>query len=295
MTIYPDFMEITREDRILFEAAFAGNPPVISEFTFTNLYAWRQAYKLEACLLDDLIILRSESEDKMRFFEPIGKADKRQIIEKILRDYKGIFIRLPEETKSLFAGDAFFSIEPDMDNADYLYKVGDLMQLRGRKYDGKRNLIRKFQSDYSYEYLKLDSTNMQEILNFEETWCVIKDCDNIDGLNNERAAIREMIANFTEFNLSAAAIKIQGNISAMVFAQKLNPSTLVMHVLKADPNISGLYQVMLWEFLSKEAGAFTYVNLEQDLGQNGLRKSKLSYHPVQLVKKYTLRPVDQSL
>ena len=61
-----------------------------------------------------------------------------------------------------------------------------------------------------------------------------------------------------------------------------------MHVLKADPNVAGLYQAMLHEFLEHEAGNFNYVNLEQDLGIEGLRKSKQSYHPIEMIKKYTL-------
>ena len=81
---------------------------------------------------------------------------------------------------------------------------------------------------------------------------------------------------------------MQGNICAVALAQRLNPDTLVMHVLKADPNIDGLYQVMLQEFLAHEGADFNYVNLEQDLGIEGLRKSKQSYHPVEMVKKYIL-------
>ena len=94
--------------------------------------------------------------------------------------------------------------------------------------------------------------------------------------------------NYSDFELIGGMIKIQGNISAVALAQRLNPDTLVMHVLKADHNVGGLYQVMLQEFLTHEAGSFNYVNLEQDLGIEGLRKSKQSYHPVEMVKKYIL-------
>jgi len=292
MADYPDFREIQKEDRSLFEAEFNNNPPKISEFTFTNLYSWRDAYKFKFSFLGGLIILRSDSESEIRFFEPIGKGDKRAAIEKVLNDYKCVFIRLPEETKALFTGGARFRVDLDMDNADYLYEAAELVKLQGRKYDGKRNLIKKFESSYSYEYVKMDGANARESLNFEEKWCSIKNCDNIMGLSKERIAIREMAGNFSEFGLRGGAIKIQGNFSALAIAQKLNPGTLVMHVLKADPNINGLYQAMLHEFLSKEAEGFAYVNLEQDLGREGLRKSKQSYHPVKMIKKYTLQLAD---
>ncbi len=289
MQSYPVFGEIKKEDSGLFEEGFKNDPPRISEFTFANLYAWKDAYQLKASLLNDLIILRSESGLFLRFFNPIGKTDKKKAIEKVLNDSGGIFVRIPEETKALFSTDARFKIELDPDNSDYLYRVEDLTLLAGRKYDGKRNLIKKFRSAYVYEYIKMDAGSAGECLKFEETWCTLKDCDSVEGLNNERRAIRTMIENFSDFKLVAGAIKIQNNISAVACAQKLNPDTLVMHVLKADPNINGLYQTMLHEFISKEAQGFTYLNLEQDLGQEGLRKSKESYHPVEMINKYILR------
>jgi len=107
-----------------------------------------------------------------------------------------------------------------------------------------------------------------------------KGCDEHASLDNERKAIKEMTAHFSDFSLSGAFIRVGGKPSAFIFAQALNPETLVVHALKADAAVPGLYQVMLNEFLSRQAQGFKYVNLEQDLGEEGLRKAKLSYHPV---------------
>ncbi len=285
---YPNFKPLEKEDLSIFTQAFKTNPPLISEFTFTNLYSWRDTYKLKASWLDDFIILCSESEAPMRFFDPIGTGDKRKAMEKILKDFKGSFIRLPEETIAFLSDDARFRIELDMDNSDYVYKAEDLITLRGRKYDGKRNLIRNFQSNNTYEYIPITAANAHECLQFEERWCSIKNCDRIVGLSNERRALQEMVRNFSDFELIGGLIKLQKDIYALALAQKLNSDTLVMHGLKADPHISGLYQAMLWEFLSKEAKGLAYVNLEQDVGQEGLRKAKQSYHPARMIKKYTL-------
>ncbi len=76
---------------------------------------------------------------------------------------------------------------------------------------------------------------------------------------------------------------------ALAIAEQLNLQTLVLHVLKADPNMPGLYQVMLNEFLARKGRPFTYVNMEQDLGVEGLRKAKLSYYPAFMVKKFTIK------
>ncbi len=287
---YPDFKPIGIEDLSVFNQAFKDNPPEISEFTFTNLYAWRETYKLKAALLGGMLIVCSESEKQRRFFYPIGAGDIKTVMVDILKGTGGIFMRIPEAVKLLFENDARFKIDLDMDNSDYLFKTADLAALAGRKFDGKRNLIKKFKSRYKYEYLELKAENAAECLEFEDEWCTIKDCDSVEGLDNERRALREMINNCSFLNLIAGAIKIDGRISAVAIGEKLNPKTLVMHILKANPNIEGLYQVMNNEFIVRQSRSFEYVNLEQDLGVEGLRKSKLSYHPLKMVKKYTCIP-----
>ncbi len=308
---YPQFRPIDIQDKPLFDEAFAAKPPAISEFTFTNLYAWRHIYKLSAATLDGLIILRSEAGAAgaaPEFFEPIGEGDVKSAISKIIDDTGGEFIRLPEETVALFRDDRSFgrlrrpqddnsraplrvpyNIVPDPDNDDYLYRTEDLAKLVGKKYDGKRNLIKKFKSAYEYEYIKLNAANAKSALDFEDAWCQIKDCDSVRGLYNEREAVREMLANFAGFALTGGAIKVEGAIRAVAVGERLNKDTLVMHILKADPNIAGLYQAMMHEFVVTEASGFEFINLEQDLGVEGLRKSKLSYHPVAMVKKYIIK------
>ncbi len=287
--IYPGSGPLKLEDREEFSRALSANPPLTSELTFTNLYCWRQAYNFQVAKLDNLLIVSSGKDPAKRFLSPIGKGDIKSAVIKILGETKGAFIRIGEEVSGLFKDEPGIRIDYDRDNSDYLYSAADLIELAGRKYDGKRNLIRRFKSEREYEYLILDASNIAECLEFEETWCTIKDCDGVQGLANEKQAIREMVSNFAFFNLLAGAIRVDGKIRAVALAEKLNPDTLVMHVLKADPDMPGLYQVMFNEFLLRQERGFDYVNLEQDLGIEGLRRSKESYHYIKLINKYTLR------
>jgi len=222
------------------------------------------------------------------FFPPVGKGDVKAVMEKVMSESDAEFFRVPEDIKLLFDSDNRFLAQFDSDNSDYVYSTLDLVNLSGKKYDGKRNLIKKFQSENSYEYIDLNAENIKLCLDFEEAWCSIKNCDISEGLNSERRAIRDMVENFSLFGLIAGAIKINNKIVAVAIAQELNPQTLVMHVLKADPNITGLYQAILQEFLRGKEIKYRYVNLEQDLGVEGLRKAKLSYHPSFMVNKYNL-------
>lgn len=283
---YPLFEPLKKEHKPLFEEIFKNNPPEISELTFTNLYSWRQAYGFEVSMLDSSVILKS----RKKFFIPLGKADPRSAIKRILKEQEGIFIRVPEAVKILFNNDPGVAVELDRDNSDYLFRMNDLVSLEGRKYDGKRNLIKKFRQEHEYRFVAFNASDVSRCLDFEEKWCSIKDCDSAEGLDNERRAIKEMVSNFSEFNLIAGAIETNSAILALAIGERLNLDTLVMHVLKADSNMPGLYQVMMHEFLEKSRGVFEYVNLEQDLGIEGLRKSKESYHPVRMINKYTIGP-----
>lgn len=286
---YPSFGSLSIEDKPFFDKAFQNDPPQISEFTFTNLFAWREPYALSFCLLDGFCIVRSDATKEARFFPPIGSGQKAEAIARILEDSRGVCIRVPEELCAFCASAGRFECLLDEDNSDYVFSCLDLVNLPGRKYDGKRNLIKKFKSENAYQYEALQPSTVKECLSFQEFWCVIRECDTVESLANERKAITEMLEHFRALNLKGGVIRIKGEIHALALAEPLKPDTLVMHVLKANPRVAGLYQTITQEFLSHHCAGFTFVNFEQDLGVRGLRQGKRSYHPIHMVKKYTVR------
>jgi hypothetical protein len=283
----PSFRPLLKEHKSLFDAVFKECPPQISEFTFTNLFAWRNIYRLSFGQLDGFYIIRSDASSGARFFPPLGRGDEKKAVETLIFDFQGTCIRVPEALAKACAANEGLVCSFDPDNSDYLYSCQDLINLKGRKYDGKRNLIKRFKSAFRYEYEVLNQEAVQECLAFQEQWCEIKECDKIVSLGNEHQAIVEILENFSDFtSLIGAIVRVQGRISALAIAEPLNPSTLVMHVLKANPNFPGLYQTLTQEFLAHQAASFSFVNFEQDLGVQGLRKAKQSYHPLGFIKKY---------
>lgn len=289
---YPDFRPLEMGDREALNEVFRANPPEISELTFTNLYAWREVYKPQIAQLNGFILICSDCVMERKFFVPIGAGNIKIPMQKLLKEKKCLFFRVPENIKALFEKDNLYRIEFDSDNSDYLFRTSDLITLAGKKYDGKRNQIKKFKTFFNYDYVKLDSSHVQECFQFEEEWCSIKHCDSVEGLFKERRAIREMLVHCEEFDLIAGAIRVEEKICALAVAQRLNRNTLVLHVLKAKPVMDGLYQVICNEFLARQSREYEFVNMEQDLGVEGLRKSKLSYHPIEMVKKYTIGLAD---
>lgn len=286
---YPTFRPLQYEDMSFFDAALASGSPVLSEYTFANLFAWRNSYRLAVSRFEDAFILQAMIKGQTRYMLPLGTAVPQSIIERLIAATHQEFIRIPAPAALFFKDHASIQVVPDRDNADYVYTAQSLIELKGSRYDGKRNLIKNFKKKYQFAYLPLDSRTRDAWYDFEKRWCITKDCDSVENLQHEREAFHEMLKYYDAFNLSGGALSIDGEIRAVALGGMLNKDMLVMHILKADPQITGLYQTMLNEYLRRHGSAVSTVNLEQDLGIDGLRKSKLSYHPLRLEECFTLQ------
>ncbi|MFA5099735.1 MAG: phosphatidylglycerol lysyltransferase domain-containing protein [Candidatus Omnitrophota bacterium] len=292
---YPVFRPLELEDKAVLDDAFKRNPPENSEYTFTNLYCWRQAHGFSLSRMEDLLILSSQERGARAYYPPIGPGDAHKAVIKILLDTGGRFVRVPEQMKFSFDKDPLIHAVEDRDNADYLFLAQDLIRLEGRKFDGKRNFIRNFRSKYQYEYVTVTADVVPEVLRFQDVWCVEKGCSQSKSLLDEGEAVKIMLGHFVSFSLKAGALRVGGRICAVCIAEALNADTLVIHVFKGAHGMAGIYPTVFNEFLSREAYASRFINMEQDLGIAGLRKSKESYQPVRLVRKFTLSLVDEKV
>jgi len=289
---FPQNRPLALEDKALCSRLFKRYPPLISEFTFTNLFAWRHAYQFSVSQLDDLLLVVSLKDGVFRLFDPLGPVqEKRGVIQKCFALGKGRpirFIRLPPETVDLFKEEASFKIEEDRDNFDYVYLTKDLIDLKGQDFDAKRNFIKRFKQEFAFDYKILTADNIRDCLFFQEEWCLAKDCQHTEGLAKEKEAMQEMLAHFQALGVRGAMIEVNGKVEAVTLGEPLNRETFVIHIEKANGALVGIYQVINQAFCAQEAAGFKYVNREQDLGVSGLRKSKESYHPCAMIKKYSL-------
>jgi hypothetical protein len=278
---------MTIDDKPAFDAIFAADPPEISAYTFTNIFAWRGAYNTTISRLDDHILVLCDRDGAVSCLRPLGNGPILPVIDEILRRAGRLvtFERLTagEAADLQIAG---LAIESDRDNWDYVYSSEDIITLAGRKYDGKRNLIVHARSLLDYEYVRMDASMAAECEDFADYWCDQRKCETVDGLRKERCAIYEMLMHFDALGIVGGAIRANGAIVALSLGEAINPETLVVHIEKADPHIGGLYQLINNEFCNAEAVHYAYVNREQDLGIPGLRKAKESYHPVRMAETY---------
>lgn len=147
---FPQFKDLSLKDKPLFDTLFTRFPPLISEFTFTNLFIWRHAYQIKISRLDRFLCLLSEKNKPSFFFPPIGEGD---VVEcyRILHQYlngrgiPSVIARVPEEVaaRTDWKKEGLMA-ELDRDQCDYVYLTDDLIKLEGRKYHRKRNHIKQF-------------------------------------------------------------------------------------------------------------------------------------------------------
>jgi len=286
---FPECREILLEDKPLFDSIFHSWQPEVSAYTFTNIFAWRKPYTARLAMANDLLIVSHLVNGNLSLMEPMGNGDKVKAIHECLKATKvkttffdGVSGALAKELES----DDRLTVVYDRNNADYLYKSDDLINLAGRKFDGKRNFVSRFKQKYEYEYIELSADNVEACHNFAEQWCDDKACDASEGLSRERCAVYEMLSHIGELGICGGAVRVDGRVVAFSLGEALNKDTIVIHVEKGDTSLDGVYQLINNEFCTHEAQDYKFVNREQDLGIPGLRKAKESYQPVKLVDSF---------
>jgi hypothetical protein len=169
-----------------------------------------------------------------------------------------------------------------------VYLAAQLILLEGRKLHGKRNHISRFQRTYDFQYDALKDRYVAPCLNLAEVWCDFKRCEEDMNLMDEWDAVREALAHWRELQVGGGVLLVGGRVEAFSLGERLNEQTAVVHIEKANPDLQGAYAMINQQFCEHAWSALRYVNREQDLAIEGLRRAKLSYQPDHLVGKYRI-------
>jgi len=292
---FPEFASVSLELRAEVMEYIHRDPPAVSEMAFTNMFAWRRTYPVEVSRRGDaLYVLAHGSEDRVFSCPPVGAPDAAEAAREMCgylrgRDQEPLLMRLPRGMAEHLADDGF-QTEEDRPNWDYVYRVVDLAELTGRNYEKKRNRINKCLAEHECAYLTLTPDLFDEVLHLQTEWCDLRNCEFSPGLVSEDLAIREGLEHYEALELLGGVVFADGRLAAFTIGEAMSPRTAVVHFEKADPSVDGLYQLVNQQFCEHELKAFEFVNREQDLGNEGLRRAKKSYHPHHMVEKYIARP-----
>lgn len=272
------------------------------EYCFTTLYMWRDMYKTSYYIEDDFAIIVGEYEGDRFSVLPLAKKDKiHKAIAFMINYFKNedhrIYLRaVTKEVVELLQKDypGRFEYIEERDYFDYVYDAESLRTLKGRKNQKKRNHLNYFIKEYEgrVEYKKLDKENFDDCITLLKAWTVNKEehGDKEEGIDDEFVAIKKI---FDHYDILKEDVKISGiyidnKLEAFTIGEKINEHMAVIHIEKANPEIRGLYPYINQQFLVNEFPDVELVNREEDLGLEGLRKAKLSYHPCKFVEKYTV-------
>lgn len=305
MTMFKNPISI--ESRKLLREYLEGYKYRTSGLSFHSLYMWREENLFSWEIIGDYLLIAGFSHLEIGakgyfLFPPLTKTGeyepeklKHSILEAKERfekkGYKFSIRLLPEHMKDIIESAFPEELEfiDDRPNYDYVYGRSDLENLKGRAYHGKKNHLNFFQNNYSYEYVELTPNMTEKVMVFLEEFNARKGelpAHEKEWLLMETDAMRDVMMNLDKLDYIAGAILIDGKMEAFTIGGKLSSNEIDVNVEKANSQIRGLYVAINNEFCKHLPEDIKLVNREEDMGIENLRKAKLSYKPVELIKKY---------
>ncbi|MBI5485666.1 MAG: DUF2156 domain-containing protein [Deltaproteobacteria bacterium] len=286
---YPQSRPLAMTDRPVLERIFNNLQPQVSELTFAGLYLFRQAHEYRITRVGNATVILGKGYDGASYFLPPLDGDIKYALS-ILFGYK-----LP-----LYGADEGFvreylvldgrAVTEERDSFDYLYLREDLATLPGNRFHRKKNRISYFTSRHDYQVSIFTDQDRPGCLDLLKTWGKAAVYETGSSLELELGATAEAIALAGELGLQGVVIRVDGSVAAFALGERLNRETAVCHFEKSNPFMEGLTQLINREFANLLFTDCRFVNREQDLGKAGLRQAKLSYHPLELLKKYRATP-----
>ena len=292
---FPDFKPLDPEDRVTLQAVYQASGLPICDVSPTNLYIWRdcQAPKLTRIRGNVCIVLDSHAEARY-FLPPLGEHSLEETVH-ICLSHIGHMSRVPAQVAvRLPRGE--YVVTPQRDSFDYVYRVQALAELKGKAFDGKRNHVRKFSRNHpQYEFRVLETSQLHRAAALFEAWTSARESGRpgnlaVAGMNHDcqRRALERAFEDYVLLGLIGGALLVRGEMQGFVVASRGTGDSVIAHFSYADARTPGVYQTLLWEACRRLFASFTYLNLEEDLGIPGLRKTKLSWQPLKLEEKFSV-------
>lgn len=285
------------EDEDWINSCIAVSGTMASDASFANIYLLRNKYSTKISRYKDFIIRKYSGKGaRCGYTFPLGKGDVAKALDEIEKDAKECGERLQfafvtEEQKEVLenAMPARFCYSSDAGDSDYIYLRSELASLSGKAFHKKKNHFSKFVRTYpDYKYYEIGACNIYDAQKVADAWYYEHLQDEDASQLAEYKAIKEALDNFEELGLIGGIIYVNDSPCAMTIASKINENTVDVHFEKAvgEYALNGGYAAINKLFSEKLDGV-TWLNREEDIGIEGLRKAKLSYRPKIMLKKYS--------
>ena len=261
-----------------------------SDYSFVNLWGWAKEYGLEWAWTDAIVWIR-QTMPKSLYWAPICQWDAINW-QHLLSSKPYHFVRIPEQLLSIWKNQLGNQIVSKSERGqwDYLYSINELATLKGNRFHKKKNLVNQFKKNYHYTYVNLGKQYIDEVIAMQEDWCNWRDCESFYTLASENRSISRVLKYWDKLkNITGGVLLVDHLIVAYTVAELFNQQSVIIHFEKGCPSYKGIYQAINQLFIQTLTNDYQIVNREQDVNDDGLRKAKLSYHPVSYVKKYQVK------
>ena len=293
------FREIEIEDIEILKRYLKKSNEISCENSFVNLLVWGKAYNNTIAEKDGILYIKTRENGKDTFRLPLGKDIEKGLKE--IMNYCGN--NLPEFWNPI--GESFhklprwfeenYDFHENRDAFDYIYLRENLAFLKGKKYHGKRNHISKFSKTYNWHYERINKENLPKVLDCAKEWYKENVHRRDKYMECEQQGVELMLSNMERLELVGGAIFVEGEVAAFTIGSPINSAVFDIHIEKALSRFEGAYTVINREFALRELEEYKYINREDDMGLEGLRKAKLSYNPEIILKKYYCTPKRKNL
>ena len=299
------FKPITLQDRDILTPYFDKMDWKDCNGSFASLFLWSKQYPVEYALVDDMAVVRYPHPTIDSFYLPIGDGSggrTRSVLERMLAfvGQRGIPLRLHLTSEDLEGVRDLLphldAIEWKRELADYIYPAEKLRTLSGKKLHSKKNHLNRFLAENQWQYEPLDRENIPQCMQMLAVWEQQNRYGNEKdiGLEQETDTVRRALTYYDDLRLSGGLIRLlsgdrAGQVIAFAIGEPITKDTYVVHFEKAFSDINGSYAIINQQTVEKQASDFLYINREDDAGDEGLRKAKLSYQPALLLEKGALQ------
>ena len=286
------FEPVTLDKQLAYMELLAQCPQKTSDYSYVNLWGWSREYDLSWAWDENLVWIRQTDPEPM-YWAPIGPWEEIDWKARFSTYFSETvqFNRIPSQLMERWKSEIpdRIEIQESRGHWDYLYDRTDLVELKGNRFHKKKNLVNQFLKKYEYTYDFLTADRIDLALSLQTDWCTWRDCESFDTLAAENRSIQRVLENWAQFkDLLGGLLLVEGKMAAYTVAERLSDDMVLIHFEKANPEFKGAYQAINHMFLAHLDKGYHWVNREQDLDDEGLRKAKLSYHPVDFLKKYQI-------
>lgn len=282
-----EFRTISMEDEEEVERIRSMSGETSSSYSFPVLFCWQEELGLSICVEEDCFTVKYAMAGERDYFFPCGKPERvKEAIDRLLLQDEGVRFHFISEKNREFLqetyGEELLFLDEDRASCDYVIDVGKFLALRGKEYSKIRYYINKVRRQRQIRFLPIKPSDLSEVLEIEARWEVEHDTMDMADEKAQQMAL----AHYEELGMRGILFRENSRPVGYIIGRLLDDDTFDVHFMKKLPDAGRIDFYMLYILCRMLKGYVDYVNLEDDMGHEGLREKKLLYRPEEYQKVY---------